>query len=80
MREASIKVVVSRKWNNHAIEHTVVFDDGEVRIEAPLDQFLTALALEVGGNVTLAFTGKQLAKKLNDNVDAIITDMKHSTV
>ncbi len=80
MRETRAYVKVSRKHNEAGIRHTVVFDENEVRIEAPLDEFLTALANVVNHDVILAFTPKQLAKKLLANVDAVITDMKNSTV
>lgn len=40
-------VKVSRKWKGHEIEHNVVFDQDEVRIEATLEQFLIALAKEI---------------------------------
>lgn len=68
-------VRVSRKWDNHEITHTVIEESDGIRIEAPLDEFLIALAKETGLSM---FTARR-EKALLANVDKVIRDMKEST-
>lgn len=41
-------VSVSRRWKDHTINHTVVFNQDGVSISANLDEALVAIAKEVG--------------------------------
>lgn len=68
-------VRVSRNWKNHQITHTVIQDEDGIRIEAPLEEFLIALAKETGFGI---FTERR-EKALLENVDKVIRDMKEST-
>jgi hypothetical protein len=86
IHERTFVRVSRRHGDGHEIEHTVVFDSGEVRIEAPLDQFLIALAEEVGdiGVAVKKWYGTKhvpsdLSKKLLDAAPAIIQEMKEQT-
>jgi hypothetical protein len=86
-------VSVSRKHLATGIEHTVVFEGGGVRIEAPLEQFMVAIANELGDLVVyrkrwwdtvLGWFGKQpipinIEKRLLEIMPVLVLDMKEQT-
>lgn len=70
----------SRKWgHNNPIEHHVFFDHEGVRIEVPLEQFITVLVEELSVMHLVVIRGKKLAAKLLVKAEAVIEDMKNST-
>lgn len=70
----------SRKWgHNNAIEHHVFFDHEGVRIEVPLEQFITVLVEELSVMHLVVIRSKKLAAKLLVKAEAVIEDMKNST-
>ena len=70
----------SRKWgHNNPIEHHVFFDHEGVRIEVPLEQFITVLVEELSVMRLVVIRGKKLTAKLLVKAEAVIEDMKNST-
>jgi len=60
-------VRVSRNWKDHEIQHTVCFDKDGVCIEAPLDQFITALAKEIVAQETPDTFLQRIKTAINKN-------------
>lgn len=73
----------SRKWgHNNPIEHHVFFDHEGVRIEVPLEQFISVLVEELEELSFLPLIiirGKKLTAKLLVKAEVVIEDMKNST-
>lgn len=77
-------VSVSRKWANHTVNHTVIFDNDEVRIETDLNEFMIALSKEIGANIKLGLFTRTvpqdvLQAKLLECMQVVVADMKEQT-
>ena len=73
-------VVVARQWKETNITHTVCYTDDAVKIECPLDEFISALMLHGLNKARLTLTGAQLEKQLRIAASAVVMEMKQSTV
>jgi len=72
-------IVVSKKYAEHEIKHTVKYHQGDIEIQMPLDDFLSMLASEVDG-LPFVFTKEQLKNKMLLKSKKVIGDMKESSV
>lgn len=70
------KVIISRYWNNPKINYLVT--DKEITMVTQLNDFITALATEVG-NPTLLITKAQLEAKLKLASAAVCEKIKEVT-
>lgn len=73
---ATSTVLVSRKW--HEPEITVHVSDKEIGVETKLDDFVAALADEVG-NPTLYVTRAQMKRAIEEAAERVISAMKQET-
>jgi len=71
------KLVVSRKWHQPTIETFISTD--EVGSQIDLADFLTALVEHIG-NPTLLVSKNALAKKVQEASDAVLDEMRRTTV
>ena len=84
MRTDKHFIRVSRKWDNHVIQHEVIFDQDGVSISADLNEFLTALAKEIGTDIKLGLFTRTVQPEviqaaMTKALDVVIGDMKNST-
>lgn len=71
------KLIVSRKWHQPTIETFLSAE--EVGSSIDLNDFLTALVEHIG-NPTLLVTKTALAKKVQEASDAVLDEMRRTTV
>lgn len=69
-------VVVSRQWNNPAIEMWV--SDEEIGIQMSLSEFWDSIVEEMG-NPTLIVSKAQLRARLEAAANQVLTEMKNQT-
>ena len=72
-------VVISKKYAESDIKHTVRHSFGDISIEIYLDDFLANLASEIDG-LHFIVTKEQLLKKMLLKSKNVINDMKQSSV
>lgn len=72
-------VIISRTLiPGSAVRVDVDVSDTDLKVSAPLVDFIAALAAEIG-NPTLLFSSSALAAKLEAAADAVCQRMKHET-
>ena len=70
------RVVISRHWNNPAINVEVT--DAEIRVMMSMQEFLDAVCTEIGNPATV-FTEGQLRKRVRAASESVLSKMKEAT-
>jgi len=77
------RIIVSRKWTDSRIAETVEItataDATGIKLTAPLDQFVAALAAQVGNPFALA-TKAQLHQRLKAAAIVVVQEMKNASI
>ena len=77
------KIIVSRQWQDsniiEIVEITASADNKEIKLTAPLDQFVSALAAEVGSPFMLVTTA-QLNERLKAACRIVVQEMKNASI